>query len=233
MKFQSSWFRCHSFSIQSWWLYLRQLSLSHQVVGPVESFVNCYLPCFGLQLMATYCYSATVASFLYLKFPGELPATFSSRLCLLKVCLGDALSLFSASNCVVSVYLKLRVGLSHPPSPMPPRHPTPFAKCPFQFLVYYSVFWFYFCFCFPRAGVRLSRELSWFYPRGAVGIPPASYFCTCWSTSPRQVRSWHLVVQVPSWFFSVTWHGEALHSLGVRGVGVLFLLGGFSCLMWL
>jgi hypothetical protein len=35
------------------------------------------------------------------------------------------------------------------------------------------------------------------------------------------------VEQEPSWFLSVTWYGEALCGLGVQGVGVLLLLGGF------
>jgi hypothetical protein len=33
------------------------------------------------------------------------------------------------------------------------------------------------------------------------------------------------VVQEPSCFFSVMWHGEALYGLGVQGVEVLILLG--------
>jgi hypothetical protein len=31
----------------------------------------------------------------------------------------------------------------------------------------------------------------------------------------------------PSWFLSVTWHGEALFGLGDWGVRVLLILGGF------
>jgi hypothetical protein len=38
----------------------------------------------------------------------------------------------------------------------------------------------------------LSRGLCWFIPGVAVGIPCAAYLITCWSVSPKQVRSWHL-----------------------------------------
>jgi hypothetical protein len=98
--------------------------------------------------------------------------------------------------------------------------------CPFQFLVFYSVF-------FPWAGVRLSRELCWFIPGVAAGVPHAAYLLTHWSVSPKQVRSWHLMAQEPSWFLCVTWHGEAMCGLGVPGVGFLPLLGGFSCQVYL
>jgi hypothetical protein len=54
--------------------------------------------------------------------------------------------------------------LSFPPSPVCLQHPTPSAVC-FQFLIYYSVFFF--------AGwwVSLSRGLCWFILGVAVGIP--------------------------------------------------------------
>jgi hypothetical protein len=86
------------------------------------------------------------------------------------------------------------------------RRPALFATCLFS-VVYYSVFWFVF-FC--SACVSLSRELYWFIPGVAVGIPHATYLLTCWSASPKQVRSQHLVVQEPSWFLHISWHGEAM-----------------------
>jgi hypothetical protein len=65
----------------------------------------------------------------------------------------------------------------------------------------------YFFFCI--AGVSLSRGLCWFIPEVAVGVLCATLLLTCWSVSPKQIWSQHLVVWEPSWFFSVTWHGEA------------------------
>jgi hypothetical protein len=60
-----------------------------------------------------------------------------------------------------------------------------------------------------------------------VGILGATYLLTCQSASPKQVWSRHLAVWEPFWFLSVTWRGEALCMLGVFGVRVLLLLGGF------
>jgi hypothetical protein len=42
--------------------------------------------------------------------------------------------------------------------------------------------------------------------------------------SPKQVWSQCLVVQEPSCFLSVTWHGDAYHELGFQGIEVLILL---------
>jgi hypothetical protein len=56
---------------------------------------------------------------------------------------------------------------------------------------------FFFFFC--RAGFSLSRGLCWFIPGTAVGIPHAIYLLTCWSASSKQVWSWHLAVQEPSY----------------------------------
>jgi hypothetical protein len=39
----------------------------------------------------------------------------------------------------------------------------------------------------------------------------------CWSASPKQVGSWHLVVQEPSWFLRISWCGEAMYGLEVQG----------------
>jgi hypothetical protein len=71
--------------------------------------------------------------------------------------------------------------------------------------------------------VSLSRG----YAGLSQGIPHADYLLTCWSASPKQVWNRHLVMQEPSYFLSVTWHGEALYELGIQGVRVLILLGGF------
>jgi hypothetical protein len=89
----------------------------------------------------------------------------------------------------------------------------------FRFFVFVFVF-----FC--EAGVSLSRGLCWFVPGVAVGVPCAAYLLTCWSESPKQIWSRHLLAQEPSWFLSVTWCGEALCGLWAQGVGVLLLLDG-------
>jgi hypothetical protein len=92
-------------------------------------------------------------------------------------------------------------------------HPVPSAACPFQFLICYSVFFWW-------VGVSLSRGICWFILRVAVGVLRAAYLLTCSSASPKQIWSWHLVTQEPSWFLSVMWHGEALCRLGVQVVRV-------------
>jgi hypothetical protein len=108
------------------------------------------------------------------------------------------------------------------------KHPTLSAACPFQFLIYYSVLGF---FC--RAGVSVSRGLCCFIPGVALWIPCVTYLLTCWSASPKQFWSQHLAAQEPSCFLSVVWHVEALWGLGVQGVRVLLILGGFFCQVWL
>jgi hypothetical protein len=64
-----------------------------------------------------------------------------------------------------------------------------------------------------------------FIPGVTVGATHVAYLLTCWSTSPRQVRSWCLAAWEPYWFFSVMWYGEALCALEVQGVGGLLFLG--------
>jgi hypothetical protein len=83
----------------------------------------------------------------------------------------------------------------------------------------------FFFFC--RAGVSLSRGLCWFIPGVAVGVSCATYLLTCWCEFPKPVWSLHLAAREPSCFLSGLWHGVALFGLGVRSVGVLFILGGF------
>jgi hypothetical protein len=80
-------------------------------------------------------------------------------------------------------------------------------------------------FFFLHGRVGLSRGLCWFIPGVAMGIPCDASLLTCWSASPKQIWSWLLVAWEPSYFLSVTWHGEAFYRLGVQGVEVLILLG--------
>jgi hypothetical protein len=91
-------------------------------------------------------------------------------------------------------------------------------------LLFSSFVFAFFSFC--RAGVSLSRGLCWFIPGVAVEIPHAVYLLTCWSASPKQVWSQHLVAWEPSCFLSTMWHGEVLYGLGIWGFGILLLLGG-------
>jgi hypothetical protein len=129
------------------------------------------------------------------------------------------LPFYLSSLCLLKVTMEIS-SLLLPSSLACSEHTAPSAVCPFQFLVYYSVF-----FC--GMGVSLSRGLCWFIPGVAVGIPPATYLLICWSPSPKQVWSQYLVAKEPSCFFSITWHGEALYGLRVQGVRVLILLGSF------
>jgi hypothetical protein len=97
----------------------------------------------------------------------------------------------------------------------------PLLCVPFQFFVIYL--FIYFC----GAGVSLSRRLCWFILGVAVGIPRTAYLLTCCSASPKRVWSWRLAAWESSCFLSVMWWGEALCGLGVQGVKVLLILGGF------
>jgi hypothetical protein len=101
------------------------------------------------------------------------------------------------------------------------------AAFPFQFLVYYSVF-------FYGAGVSLSGGLCWFIPGVAVWVPHAVYLLTCCSASHKQIWSWHLAVRVPSWFLSIkTRCGEALYGWGFVVLEFCLFLVVFSCQVWL
>jgi hypothetical protein len=167
---------------------------------------------------------------------GALPACYSCSPCLFRVCMGNFPSLTlrwsmpHISHCYKPCPPQAHWQEStNPPSPVglfiyslhrclplllqSSRRPAHFAMCLFQFFVY-SVFWF-FLFC--GAEVSVSRGLCWFIPGVGVGIPLAAYLLTCWSAFPKQVRSQHLLEWEPSWFLHITWHGEAMCRLEVRG----------------
>jgi hypothetical protein len=116
------------------------------------------------------------------------------------------------------------------PLPLSLELKVPQPLCYMSFSVACLLFSFFF-FC--EADVSLSRGLWWFIPGVAVGVPCAAYLLTCWSASPKQVRSWHLAVQEPSWLLCILWCGETICRLGFGGVEVLPLLGVFSCLVCL
>jgi hypothetical protein len=106
--------------------------------------------------------------------------------------------------------------LLFPSSPVYSVTTSPSAACPFQFLVYYSVLFSFFLW----GGGQSVQGLCWFIPGVDVGIPPAVCLLTCWSASPKQVWCWCLEMREPSSFLSVIWCGEALHEMGIWGVGV-------------
>jgi hypothetical protein len=92
-----------------------------------------------------------------------------------------------------------------------------------------------FCVCVCGAGSHFVQDTMVVYPRGNYGNTACHLFAhllVCWM-SPRQVWSWHLVAWEPSYFFSVTWHREALYRLGVQGVKTLIFLGVFFSQVWL
>jgi hypothetical protein len=62
---------------------------------------------------------------------------------------------------------------------------------------------------FPWVGVSLSRGLADL----SQGVLRAAYLLTWWS--PKQGRSWRLVVQEHSWFLHLMWSGDAVCGLGV------------------
>jgi hypothetical protein len=83
----------------------------------------------------------------------------------------------------------------------------------FQLLIYYSGFFGFFFFLQGR--VQSVQGAMLIYPRDGCGSTTCCLF-TCWSASPKQVRSWCLVVWEPSWFLCITWHGEAMCGLQVQ-----------------
>jgi hypothetical protein len=182
------------------------------------SFVNHYLPYFRQQLICSL-----------------LLAGYFCRLCLLKVHMESCPShLFQWRSLSVSYFcrlclLKVHVKSSSLLNPFSGVLKAPHHLCCVSFSVpgLFSFFWG------GGAGVCLSRGLYWFIPGVAVGVPCAACLLSCWSMSPKQVWSQHLQAQEPSCFLSVTWYGKALHRLGAQGVGVLLILGGFSCQVWL
>jgi hypothetical protein len=138
---------------------------------------------------------------------GPPTPTFSGRLCSFKICVGACSSPFS--------------GALKAPHPL----------CYVSFSVLCLLFSFLF-FVFSRAGV-MSRGLYWFIPGVVVGVPGAAYLLTFGLCLPSMFGVGIWGVREASWFLSATWHGEALCWLGVWGVRVLLLLGGFSFQVWL
>jgi hypothetical protein len=88
--------------------------------------------------------------------------------------------------------------------------PALFAVCLFFFSAACLLFSFFFYF-FPGWGSVCPGS----YADLSQGVPHAAYLLTWWSASPKQVRSWCLVAQEPSWFLCLTWCGDAMCGLRV------------------
>jgi hypothetical protein len=114
-----------------------------------------------------------------------LSASYFCRLCLLKVHMESS-------------------SLLLPPSLVHSKHPAFCAACPFQFLAYYLLLFFFVGWGSVCPGSYADLSQGW------LGMPHAAYLLTCWSVSLKQVWSWHLAAWETSCFFSVTSHGEAL-----------------------
>jgi hypothetical protein len=126
-----------------------------------------------------------------------------------------------SSLCLLKVHVEISSLFLHP-SMVHSEHPAPSTACSFSV----SCLLFSFFFFFAGWGQSL-QGVCWFIPGVAVWIPHSAYLLYCWSVSPKQVWSQHLVAWEPSCFLSLMWHGLALYQLEVQSVRVLMLLGGF------
>jgi hypothetical protein len=141
VKFQPWYFWCYSLSIPSWCWYLSSISVvspggwvRRQLCEPLSALFQAgahLLPNVShLLLQALFTDSSHgkhLIAFSSLLWWRGLPASYYCRLCLLKVHLESS-------------------SLILPPSPVHSEHLSPSTVCPFQFLAYDSVvFWFYFC----------------------------------------------------------------------------------------
>jgi hypothetical protein len=57
-----------------------------------------------------------------------------------------------------------------------------------------------------------------------------AHLVVCFS---HESRGWCLAAREPSWFFHLTWSGDVCMGWGCGGIGVLPLLDGFSCKVYL
>jgi hypothetical protein len=105
------------------------------------------------------------------------------------------------------------------------QHPVPCAACSFSVL---CLLFRVFCFIFLRGqgsicpgGYGLSQGWLWEYHMMLI-CSPVGLLDVC-----QAGGSWHLAAQESSCFLSVTWCGEVLCGLGIKGVKVLILLSAF------
>jgi hypothetical protein len=100
-------------------------------------------------------------------------------------------------------------------------HPALSAVCLFQFLAYYSVLFFLW------GGGQSAQGVVLFYLRSSCGNTACNLFTqllVCITQAGLELVSGGTGALL---FFSVMWRGEALYRLGVQGVIVSILLGGF------
>jgi hypothetical protein len=143
----------------------------------------------------------------------------------LHTCCGASPQPPSPQACLFTVY----VGKCPSPFLWSSGRPAIFGTCLFSVAcLLFSIFCCcYFYFLWDRGGSVQGAMM--FYPRCGCGSTTAAYLITCWSVSPKQVRSQCLVAWELSCFLCISWRGEAMCGLGCRGVRVLPLLVGFSC----
>jgi hypothetical protein len=123
--------------------------------------------------------------------------TFFNRLCLFKIHEGACPSPLLWWRVLQSGYCcKLCLFKVHREDCLSPFSGVLKAPRPLCFMSF-SVLCLFFSF-FSRPGVGLSRNYTCFISGVSVGIPCADHVLTCWSTSPRQVRSQHLAAWEPS-----------------------------------
>jgi hypothetical protein len=103
--------------------------------------------------------------------------------------------------------------------------PSLFAMCLFCYCLLFS-----FSF-FPGWG-RSVQGAMLIWPRVVCGSTTChlAHLVVCFSWASM---SWCLAAQEPSWFLHLTWSGNAMGGLGCGGVGVLPLLCGSSCKVYL
>jgi hypothetical protein len=103
--------------------------------------------------------------------------------------------------------------------------PAFFAMCLFLLLF---IIQFGFFSLFTLGGGQSVQGAMLIWPRVVCGstVCHLAYMEVCVSWG---VRSWHLLAQDPSWFLHLMWIGDDMHRLGVWEVGILPLLGCFSC----
>jgi hypothetical protein len=176
-----------------------------------------------------------IISLPFLPFSGAVACwpIYLSSFCLLNVHLeisslsfplSPVQQLICLSSFPVFVYWKFTRRSAPCPSPLlrcTQTTPAPLLCVPFQFLVYYSVFFF----LFEEQGQSVKGAML-VYPRGSCGNTRCHLFAHLFCISQAVLEP--VSDSVGSFcFLSVMWCGEALYGLGVQGVRVLILPGVF------
>jgi hypothetical protein len=99
--------------------------------------------------------------------------------------------------------------------------------CPLCYVSFFSAACLLFVFSFSPGQGQSVQGAIWF-------VHGSTTWCLfAHLVYPKQVRSWHLATWEPSWSLHLTWQGMLCESWGCGGVGILPLLGGFSCQVYL